>query len=222
MYFDGQSFLIHRLVADAFIPNSEGKPFVDHIDGNKASNIKENLRWVTAKENNNNPITKAKNAEHSFKTGNMPWNKGLKDIYTDESKKKMLEGCIRGGEKMRQYWIDNPVIKDEKYYEHMKQVRDLWYENHKDEINAQKHNMSVEDYLKWKEERKQRGEATRQRHIAAQERKKWKAEHPEEVARMKAEKAKKYREENKERLKQYRLDHIEEIRAKDRERKRKK
>lgn len=48
---------IHRLVAEAFIPNPDQLPQVDHIDTDKANNIVSNLRWVTSKENNNNPKT---------------------------------------------------------------------------------------------------------------------------------------------------------------------
>lgn len=50
-------FFLHQLVADAFIPNPDNKPYVDHIDGNPENNKVENLRWATTLENNRNPIT---------------------------------------------------------------------------------------------------------------------------------------------------------------------
>lgn len=53
-----KSYLIHRAVAEAFIPNPENKPQVDHIDCNKLNNSVDNLRWCTHLENMNNPITK--------------------------------------------------------------------------------------------------------------------------------------------------------------------
>ncbi|HEX2900801.1 MAG TPA: NUMOD4 domain-containing protein, partial [Bacteroidia bacterium] len=60
---------VHRLVANAFIPNPEGKPGVNHKDGNPENNVVGNLEWATH----------AENMLHAVKTGLKPSKLSLQD-----------------------------------------------------------------------------------------------------------------------------------------------
>lgn len=55
-----KTFKVHRLVANHFLPNPEKKPEIDHINTDSTDNRVENLRWVTHKENMNNPLSRKK------------------------------------------------------------------------------------------------------------------------------------------------------------------
>ena len=58
---------VHRLVAEAFIPNPNNLPVIDHINGNRQDNRVENLRWFTVKLNNSTQQAKEKKSLAAFK-----------------------------------------------------------------------------------------------------------------------------------------------------------
>jgi hypothetical protein len=75
---------IHRLVAQAFIPNPENKKCIDHIDRCRTNNHIDNLRWATNSENSQNTGVRCNN---KLGIKNISYNK-TKDRYVYQKIKK--------------------------------------------------------------------------------------------------------------------------------------
>ena len=100
---------IHRMVAEAFIPNPENKRQVNHKDGIKQNNVVTNLEWVTPSEN----------ILHSFEAG-LNTHIGEKNIQAKltrdqvaEIKKAYVKGSKEYGVRplARKYGVSAPAIR---------------------------------------------------------------------------------------------------------------
>lgn len=67
--------MVHRLVAETYIPNPQNKPFVNHIDGNTANNHYTNLEWTTNQENIQHAFSIGLCDEFTSKSAKLNWEK---------------------------------------------------------------------------------------------------------------------------------------------------
>lgn len=103
-----KDLLVSRIVAEAFVPNPEGKPEVNHRNGNKLDCTSANLEWVTHAENVN----------HAFANGLYPPRNGeagsgskLKNSQVIEIRKRFAEGD-RQIDLAREFGVGDHTIRD--------------------------------------------------------------------------------------------------------------
>lgn len=150
-YLVVRSNFVHRIVAITHIPNPENKPCVDHINGDRSDNRVENLRWVTQKENCNNPITYEKlvNGEKTsdlYKSTRSNWGKydkhgennpryGKRYVWIHlDGKEKQIE------EEYLYYWLDDGWI-----YGRTKGIHPAWNKGMSKEEQEYYKSLSLED-----------------------------------------------------------------------------
>ena len=103
-------FRVHRLVAEAFLPNPDNLPQVNHKDEDKSNNRVDNLEWCDSKYNNNYGTARIRAKETAIKNGYCT------GLSKEEYRKKY-------------YQENKDKIKDN--------VRS-YYQNHKKECNERK------------------------------------------------------------------------------------
>ena len=106
LFYDGtyRNELVHRLVAKAFIPNPDGKPQVNHINGDRQDNRVENLEWATASEN-----IKHKYEVLGYEPDHMP-SKLRK--FTDEQVRAIRKDSRKASLVAQEYGVSRQTIAD--------------------------------------------------------------------------------------------------------------
>ena len=94
-----KEYFLHRLIAQAFIPNPDNKPEINHINGIKTDNRIENLEWVTRSEN----------AIHATKTGLLKYSEYRYNRARDVNSKPVM--CIETGKIYASYTEAGEDIK---------------------------------------------------------------------------------------------------------------
>lgn len=125
LFKEGKKYykIVHRLIAETFIPNPHNLPEVDHINGHKTDNRLENLRWVSASDNQRNRnIDKDNKTEHQgvcFDTKRKQWRATWRDKQ-GKSKGKSFSINKYGDNEAKQLAIEYRQQMVDEYYNRLK------------------------------------------------------------------------------------------------------
>lgn len=97
--------MVHMAIAKTFLIKSPSRSYIDHIDTDRHNNAVINLRWVTAQENANNPLTLAHMAQSSPRKkciickridGTEVVYESIRDACRDGFTKRCIQFCLNG------------------------------------------------------------------------------------------------------------------------------
>lgn len=125
---------VHRLVAQAFLPNPDNLPMINHKDEDKTNNNVTNLEWCDAKYNNNYGTARIRSRNTNIKNG----------YWTGLSKEEYMKGYRKKNkEKIREQHREYGEKNREKIREHNRE----YYEKNREKIREQ-HREYMREYRK--------------------------------------------------------------------------
>lgn len=120
-----KSKLLHRLVAETFIPNIDNLPQVNHKDENKSNNRVDNLEWCTAKYNSNYGTSIERRKVKMINNGYfLDLNSDEKKIYKKEYHKKYYQ-------ENKEYISEHKKRYYQEHKEYIKEYYKRYYQEHK-------------------------------------------------------------------------------------------